>query len=96
MARLPEAFVCSITHEAMRDPVSTSDGLTYERAAIERWFAEGHTTSPRTGAVLIQLTLTPAVDMKKAIDELISLTSTRKRERCEVAGWLKVGRPARL
>lgn len=35
----PGHFVCSITAELMRDPVMAYDGHSYERAAIERWFA---------------------------------------------------------
>jgi hypothetical protein len=31
----PSAFICAITSEMMSDPVVTSDGQTYERAAIE-------------------------------------------------------------
>jgi hypothetical protein len=35
----------------MQDPVLAADGFSYERAAIEDWFAKGHRTSPKTGAV---------------------------------------------
>jgi hypothetical protein len=38
-------FVCAISHELMTDPVSTSTGQTYERAAIARWLAS-HNTDP--------------------------------------------------
>ena len=43
--------VCPITQEVMQDPVVTSDGHTYERTAIERWF-ETHSTSPVTNLLL--------------------------------------------
>ena len=33
----PDAFVCPISFELMRDPVMCADGHTYERDAIERW-----------------------------------------------------------
>ena len=33
----------------MQDPVLAGDGFSYERAAIEDWFAKGHRTSPKTG-----------------------------------------------
>ncbi len=36
----------------MIDPVTTEDGHTYERAAIEKWFELGHDTSPSTGTEL--------------------------------------------
>ena len=48
---IPVAFVCSITQDVLVDPVSTADGHTYSRAAIEHWLADNN-TSPTTGAVL--------------------------------------------
>jgi hypothetical protein len=45
-------LVCTITSELFVDPVTTSDGETYERGAIEHWFALGHTTSPSTNQEL--------------------------------------------
>ena len=33
----------------MQDPVLAADGFSYEREAIEDWFAKGHRTSPKTG-----------------------------------------------
>ena len=37
----------------MQDPVLAADGFSYERAAIEDWFAKGHRTSPKTGLQLL-------------------------------------------
>eukprot|EP00960_Hanusia_phi_P069049 766991-Hanusia_phi.AAC.17 len=45
----PDEFYCSITLEVMREPVLAADGFSYEKAAIEDWFAKGHRTSPKTG-----------------------------------------------
>ncbi|CAG9467059.1 unnamed protein product [Pedinophyceae sp. YPF-701] len=45
----PQAFLCPITHEAMRDPVIDKDGNSYEREAIVAWLAV-HGTSPITRA----------------------------------------------
>jgi Mg-chelatase subunit ChlD len=55
---LPPEFLCPITHEPMTDPVVAQDGHTYERVAIAQWFAD-HQTSPKTGASLLDKTLTP-------------------------------------
>ena len=33
------SFMCPITQDIMTDPVITSDGHTYEREAIEHWYA---------------------------------------------------------
>ena len=52
MAAPDPSWICPITQCVMTDPVFTADGNTYERAAIERWFAEGHRTAPLTGAAL--------------------------------------------
>ena len=35
--------------DIMQDPVLAADGFSYEREAIEDWFAKGHRTSPKTG-----------------------------------------------
>ena len=53
-----EAFECPILKTRMKDPVCTSDGHTYERAAIELWF-RNHATSPSTGLQLSNKMLTP-------------------------------------
>jgi hypothetical protein len=45
-------LVCPITLERMTDPVMTQSGSTYERAAIEAWFASGRTDDPETGEQL--------------------------------------------
>ena len=69
-AVVPEIFLCPITTELMRDPVSTVDGLTYERSAIETWLAT-HDTSPLTGKVLESSMLIPCVLVRSQIRELI-------------------------
>ena len=38
----PNELLCPITHKVMVDPVMTSDGHTYERAAIEDVFEGTH------------------------------------------------------
>ena len=58
-ASIPDAYICPITSEMMSDPVSTSDGFTYEREAILEWLRSGNTTSPLTGAVLVRGDLVP-------------------------------------
>ena len=54
----PISALCPITHAPMADPVMASDGHSYERTAIERWFRTNR-TSPMTGEVLASLTLIP-------------------------------------
>ena len=67
-ARVPAPFLCPITGEVMTDPVSTVDGHTYERTAIERWLRT-HDTSPMTGARLPHKDLTPAISLRQLIVE---------------------------
>ena len=59
-ASAPPSFLCPISRELMRDPVTLADGHSYERENIEQWFS-AHNTSPITGAVLANLSLTPKV-----------------------------------
>jgi hypothetical protein len=50
----------------MKDPVIASDGHSYERAAIEDWLLQHH-TSPSTGAVLPSKVLLPNHALRQAI-----------------------------
>jgi len=53
----PQAFLCPISHELMRDPVIASDGYTYEHREILKWLSKNR-TSPMTRQP-ISPTLTP-------------------------------------
>ena len=55
----PDELTCPITYCLMDDPVMTADGESYERRAIEEWFATGKTTSPLTNEVLPNTNLIP-------------------------------------
>ncbi|KAJ1455263.1 hypothetical protein M885DRAFT_441330, partial [Pelagophyceae sp. CCMP2097] len=83
-AATPAAFVCSITHEVMRDPCFADDGHTYERCAIQRWPAAAPTSenrdrhrhefetnrkSPRTGERLPSARLVPNHTCRAQISE---------------------------
>ena len=64
----PDDFKCPISLELMTDPVTLAgDGMTYERASIERWFAAGKTTSPVTNQQLSNLTYGPSQLVKNMI-----------------------------
>jgi hypothetical protein len=47
---VPPYFLCPISLEIMRDPVTLATGITYDRASIERWLfdAAHHVTCPVT------------------------------------------------
>ena len=56
----------------MRDPVLLmEDGHTYERVAIEQWFATGARTSPSTSAQLESTALAPNHMARKLIAALL-------------------------
>ena len=65
-SEVPDDFICPITAEIMTDPVSTSDGFTYERAAITEWLRTKD-TSPKTGAKLESTTLIPNHSLRSMI-----------------------------
>ena len=65
-AEVPDEYICPITAEIMTDPVSTSDGFTYERAAIAEWLRTKD-TSPKTGAKLESTTLIPNHSLRSMI-----------------------------
>ena len=65
-AEAPDDYVCPITAEIMTDPVSTSDGFTYERAAISEWLLTKD-TSPSTGAKLESKKVIPNLSLRSMI-----------------------------
>ena len=71
-----EDLCCSITCELMKDPVVAGDGHTYERVAVEQWFATGAHTSPTTNERLDNLTLVP----NHTVRRLIATELERRRD----------------
>ncbi|KAJ4353723.1 uncharacterized protein N0V89_005453 [Didymosphaeria variabile] len=68
---IPTDYLCPISIELMEDPVSTTDGFTYERRSIERWL-QSHETSPCTNLVLQATDLMPNFGTKSAIAEWVA------------------------
>lgn len=68
---VPSQLRCPITLSLMKDPVVAADGNTYDRAALERWFARHSqsTTSPLTGAVLPSKLYFPVHTLKTLCQE---------------------------
>ena len=65
---VPDAYKCPMTGRPMVDPVSTSDGHTFERSAIIDHLRSS-STSPLTGAVLMEKKVVPNVNLRKVIEE---------------------------
>lgn len=70
LVKIPEDYVCSITHEIMVDPVFTADGDTYERKAIADWLTS-HDTNPNTGSKLEHKQLTLNKALKSQISKFV-------------------------
>lgn len=70
----PDEFLCPINRDIMTDPVITSAGQTYERAAIEQWLAS-HNTDP-LAHVSISSTLTPNIAVRQSIQKYLAKKNT--------------------
>ncbi|MFQ6663631.1 hypothetical protein Gotur_031079 [Gossypium turneri] len=64
-----QSFHCPITMDVMVDPVEISTGQTFERSAIERWFADGHKDCPSTSIQLDSFVLQPNRTLRQTIEE---------------------------
>jgi len=84
-SEIPSEFMCPITREAMKDPVSAADGYTYEREAITSWLKRTQQPlSPMTGAVLEHAFVIPNQIVKNMItewyDKQVIAAAARERE----------------
>ena len=68
---VPPTYVCSITHQIMKDPVMDPEGNTYERTAIEEWVRR-EANSPITRSPLQISDLVPNRALRDLIEEFIS------------------------
>lgn len=72
-----DAFVCPLTKQVMRDPVTLENGQTYEREAIEKWFRECKESGrklvcPLTLHELKSTELNPSMALRNTIEEWIA------------------------
>lgn len=69
-----DAFVCPLTKQVMRDPVTLENGQTYERQAIEKWFKECRESGrklvcPLTLRELKSTEMNPSMALRNTIEE---------------------------
>lgn len=69
-----DAFVCPLTKQIMRDPVTIETGYTFDREAILKWFRECRNDGrklacPLTRKELRSTDLNPSIALRNAIDE---------------------------
>uniref|UniRef100_A0A5B7BXY1 RING-type E3 ubiquitin transferase n=1 Tax=Davidia involucrata TaxID=16924 RepID=A0A5B7BXY1_DAVIN len=69
-----DAFICPLTKQVMRDPVTLENGQTFEREAIEKWFKECKESGrklvcPLTLKELRSTDLNPSIALRNTIEE---------------------------
>lgn len=65
---VPSHFMCPISLQLMRDPVTVATGITFDRENIERWlFSCKNNTCPFTKQVLVDTDLTPNHTLRRLI-----------------------------
>ncbi|XP_022876300.1 U-box domain-containing protein 26-like [Olea europaea var. sylvestris] len=67
--QIPYHFLCPISLELMRDPVTVCTGQTYDRTTIELWVAKGNTTCPLTRSPLTDIALIPNHTLRRLIQD---------------------------
>ncbi|XP_061352742.1 U-box domain-containing protein 21-like [Gastrolobium bilobum] len=55
----PNQFRCPISLELMKDPVTLSTGITYDRESIDRWLDDGNYKCPVTNQIVNNFDLIP-------------------------------------
>lgn len=69
MTMIPNHFRCPISLDLMKDPVTLSTGITYDRENIEKWIEDGNQTCPVTNQVLRSFDQIPNHSIRKMIQE---------------------------
>ncbi|KAE8700900.1 E3 ubiquitin-protein ligase PUB22 [Hibiscus syriacus] len=79
---VPSFFICPISLEIMKDPVTVSSGITYDRESIEKWLFSGkNTTCPVTKQVISDCELTPNHTLRRLIQSWCMLNASHGIER---------------
>ncbi|XVF55867.1 hypothetical protein PTKIN_Ptkin06aG0070800 [Pterospermum kingtungense] len=79
---VPPFFICPISLEIMKDPVTVSTGITYNRESIEKWLFSGkNTTCPVTKQVIADCELTPNHTLRRLIQSWCMLNASHGIER---------------
>ncbi|KAJ4705404.1 RING-type E3 ubiquitin transferase [Melia azedarach] len=82
---VPPFFLCPISLEIMKDPVTVSSGITYDRESIEKWlFAGKNNTCPVTKQALSTSSdgeLTPNHTLRRLIQSWCTLNASYGIER---------------
>ncbi|GLU18385.1 hypothetical protein SLE2022_346910 [Rubroshorea leprosula] len=66
---IPGHFRCPISLDLMKDPVTLSSGITYDRESIEKWLEDGNFACPVTSQVLRSFDQIPNHSLRRMIQE---------------------------
>ncbi|PWA78095.1 Armadillo-like helical [Artemisia annua] len=73
---VPSHFLCPISMQLMKDPVTISTGITYDRESIEKWLFTCRSTScPVTKQTLFDTDLTPNHTLRRLIQSWCTVNS---------------------
>ncbi|CAA2984095.1 E3 ubiquitin- ligase PUB23-like [Olea europaea subsp. europaea] len=79
---IPSYFLCPISLEIMKDPVTLSTGITYDRESIEKWlFSQNNNTCPVTKQVVMDSELIPNIILRRFIQSWCTLHAPEGIER---------------
>ncbi|KAK8949264.1 E3 ubiquitin-protein ligase PUB23 [Platanthera zijinensis] len=83
LVQIPSYFLCPISLQIMRDPVTLPTGITYDRDSIERWLYSGHhNTCPVTNQPVLESDLiTPNHTLRRLIQSWCSSNASHGVER---------------
>lgn len=80
--QVPSYFLCPISLQIMRDPVTLATGITYDRENIEQWlYSANHNTCPVTKQPLSDCDLTPNHTLRRLIQSWCVANASRGVER---------------
>ncbi|XP_023735506.1 U-box domain-containing protein 21 [Lactuca sativa] len=66
---IPTHFRCPISLDLMKDPVTLSTGITYDRQSIEKWIQDGNQTCPVTNQILTSFDQIPNHMIRRMIQD---------------------------
>ncbi|KAE8726901.1 E3 ubiquitin-protein ligase PUB22 [Hibiscus syriacus] len=79
---VPPFFICPISLVIMRDPVTVSTGITYDRESIEKWLFSGKNTAcPVTKQAISDCELVPNHTLRRLIQSWCTLNACHGIER---------------
>jgi len=81
---VPMCFLCPISQQVMKDPVTAADGVTYERERIEALLRSGRRDSPATGQPLQSTDLCANADLRTAVEGYLGLRREAERQWAEL------------